>query len=109
MTRADFTRKKCKLIGRMIEDGERPIEDYLKRSDEEQLRLFKEGKSKCDGVHKISQHQVGKAVDIYLLDTHGDLVDWKHIPKLAKKYHDLWVTMGGEPMIEWDQGHFEVK
>jgi hypothetical protein len=34
------------------------------RTKEEQNKLFKEGKSKCDGINKISKHQIGKAIDI---------------------------------------------
>jgi hypothetical protein len=34
------------------------------RTKEEQQRLFKEGKSKCDGINNISKHQEGKAIDI---------------------------------------------
>jgi hypothetical protein len=34
------------------------------RTKEEQNKLFKQGKSKCDGINAISKHQEGKAVDI---------------------------------------------
>ncbi|MDR0571593.1 MAG: hypothetical protein LBG48_01945, partial [Rickettsiales bacterium] len=34
------------------------------RTTEEQYKLYKEGKSKCNGIKNISKHQEGKAVDI---------------------------------------------
>jgi peptidoglycan L-alanyl-D-glutamate endopeptidase CwlK len=34
------------------------------RTKEEQIKLFKEGKSKCDGINNISKHQTGDAMDI---------------------------------------------
>ncbi len=104
MTRLEFTKNICTLILRMIEEGESPIADYLKRSDEEQMHLFQEGKSKCDGIHNISQHQRGKALDIYFLDKKGVLVP----PKKGHEYwHGEWEKMGGQPLISWDKGHYE--
>ena len=35
-----------------------------KRTEQEQAKLFNQGKSKCDGVNNKSYHQSGKAVDI---------------------------------------------
>ena len=35
------------------------------RTAEEQNRLFKDGKSKCDGYIRKSKHQDGKALDFY--------------------------------------------
>jgi hypothetical protein len=37
---------------------------YGKRTLEEQNKLFKQGRSKLDGINKISKHQEGKAIDI---------------------------------------------
>jgi hypothetical protein len=34
------------------------------RTTEEQYKLYKEGKSKCNGIKNISKHQEGKAIDI---------------------------------------------
>jgi hypothetical protein len=34
------------------------------RTTEEQYELFKQGKSKCDGINTLSKHQEGKAIDI---------------------------------------------
>jgi hypothetical protein len=89
----------------MFLDEEQPILDYLKRSPEEQNRLFKEGKSKCDGYEKVSRHQSGKAADIYFLNEDcSGLADpirgWEY-------WHNYWEKLGGRPMIIWDKGHFE--
>jgi len=35
------------------------------RSTERQKQLYREKKSKCDGVTNISKHQEGKAIDVY--------------------------------------------
>lgn len=106
MTRTEFTANVTKLLHHMITDGLRPALDWVKRSTEEQQKLFKEGKSKLDGVHKRSAHQSGKAVDILLFDSAGVLID--HWPEdVAKKFHSWWEAWGGKPMISWDVGHFE--
>ena len=122
MNRLEFTRAKCNLIAAMFLDKEQPIEDYLKRSNEEQYRLYCIGRTfdsegnliskdedkvvtNCDGKNEISGHQKGKAIDIYFLsDDLTTLVD----PKKGYKYwHEYWEKKGGKPMIEWDAGHFE--
>ncbi len=103
--RVEFFHKLCTLQNRMILDGETPILDFVKRSTEEQQRLFALGKSKKDGVRTISKHQIGLAADIYLI-IEEKLLEW---PKdKALKYHTFWETLGGKPMISWDLGHFEM-
>jgi len=109
MKKSDFTIKVAELILWIEKQGWYPLLDYALRSTEEQQRLFKEGKSKCDGVTNFSAHQYGKmpgrfAVDLYIHD--GD----KSIVKedLYVKAHNYWTTLGGKPMLRWDQAHFEV-
>ena len=105
MNRVRFTKAAAKLLSAMIYAEERPIIDWVKRSDHEQARLFKDGKSKCDGKKNVSKHQRGKAIDIYFVSEDGKaLVE----PKKGYSYwHRVWVEMGGKPMISWDKGHFE--
>jgi hypothetical protein len=105
MNRLEFTRAKCNLIAAMFLDGEQPIEDYLKRSTEEQKRLFSLGLSECDGVEKVSAHQRGKAIDIYFLS--DDLTTLVEPKKGYEYWHKYWEGKGGKPIIEWDKGHFE--
>lgn len=107
MSRTLFTAILVDLLDDMIRQGDHPIIDFVKRSDEEQKRLFDAGLSKCDGIHNVSKHQLGKAVDIYLTNA-GKLVDWDDVPDKAKWYHDLWESLGGGKMITWDVGHFEL-
>lgn len=103
MTRTDFTINIVGLLHEMIFLGEKPIIDYVKRSDEEQARLFKKKLSKCDGYNILSKHQLGQAMDIYFV-VDGKLTD----PKLGwEHWHEVWEHHGGKPMIEWDKGHFE--
>ena len=106
MNRHDFTNKIITLLGQMINAGELPIIDFVKRSDSEQYRLFKSGFSKCDGMQKISQHQRGKAMDIYFIDR-SDGTKLAPPVKGLEYWHDRWEKLGGKPMIEWDQYHFE--
>lgn len=112
MNRVEFTKAKCKLIAAMFLENETPIEDYLKRSPEEQFRLFLAKLSKCDGIHNISAHQVGKAIDILFPDIadqdhDGDTKELLPPKKGFEFWHEYWEKLGGKPMIEWDKGHFE--
>jgi hypothetical protein len=102
-TRTQFTIRIAKLIFWVESKGWFPILDYVLRSKEEQRRLFNLDLSKCDGEKKKSKHQTGHAADLYIHD--GD----KNIQKKAlyKEAHEFWETLGGKPMIEWDQAHFE--
>jgi len=105
MTRAEFTQKLTLLLLVMLLNGEKPILDYVKRSKEEQKRLYKKGLSKCDGVKKKSKHQFGKAADIYLLDKRGRII-WNK--EKYQFYHKIWEKiLGGRKMLEWDIAHFE--
>ena len=105
MTRIAFTNKITSLLRMMIVLGENPIIDFVKRTEAEQRRLFDAGLSKCDGINIVSNHQFGKAMDIYFIDpATSALAD----PIKGFAYwHEKWVEMGGNPMIEWDQGHFD--
>lgn len=105
MTRVEFTFAIGKLLVDMHLKGERVLIDWVKRSAEDQLRFYNEGKSKCDGVTKVSAHQRGRAADIYFLTEDGKgLTDpvkgWVY-------WHRRWEEFGGKPMISWDKGHFE--
>jgi hypothetical protein len=104
--RQSFNVALVKLLNAMIEAGEIPLVDFVKRSNEEQKRLFDLGLSKCDGVNIRSKHQSGMAVDIYLTDKDGRLKDWS-MGGLATRYHALWESLGGKPELLWDRGHFE--
>jgi len=103
MTRVEFTRRINNLIAAMILEGEHPVIDYVKRSPEEQKRLFDAGLSKCDGVKVISKHQIGRAVDIYFIEN-DQIVEPR---KGFEFWHMDWQNRGGAPIIEWDKGHFE--
>ncbi len=107
MTRAQFTKELAALLQYMINNGESPIIDFVKRSTEEQQRLFNAGLSKCDGIKNPSRHQSGRAADIYLVDAQGNMIDWNKIPEKSATYHDFWEQSGGRMRIEWDRGHFE--
>lgn len=111
MIRVEFTKAVINLISGMFLEGESPIIDFVKRSNEEQMRLYLKDLSKCDGVKKISQHQLGKAIDIYFVDLETNkLCDPK---KGWEFWHEYWETKGGKPVIIFSDGrkdncHFEV-
>lgn len=108
MNRSEFTHKISSLILDMISLGERPLIDEVKRSKEEQKRMYDKKLSKLTGEPgSISQHQLGRACDIYFLSEDGTkLVDpiYGH-----EHWHKVWeLKYGGNVMISWDKGHFEV-
>jgi hypothetical protein len=106
MTRLEFTKNICSLIIEMIGMGERPIIDFCKRSSDEQKRLYDAGLSKCDGINNHSQHEFGKAIDLYFLSEdclHIVEPSWGH-----EHWHRIWEEKyGGKPAISWDMGHLE--
>lgn len=106
MKRSEFTKKLADLIHHAIDYlGYEVIIDYVLRDTETQKRLYAEGKSKCDGVTKRSQHQSALAADLYIIED-GKLSN--DIEKY-KRLHEYWSNIGGEPIITWDLAHFEVK
>ena len=105
MKRYEFTAALTRLLTEMFAEGERPLLDYVKRSPEEQLRLFEKGLSKLDGTNKLSKHQSGCAADIYFLNDYGSAIT--DPIKGFKYWHDRWEELGGRPIIMWDKGHFE--
>jgi len=113
MSRSEFTLKIARLILLIEQERKlgfhtlRPALDYIKRTAEEQNRLFKAGASKLDGYTKRSAHQVGKAADILLFDENGVFLQ-KWPKDIIKRYHDIWEEWGGNPVISWDVGHFEA-
>ena len=84
------------------------------RSTERQKQLYREKKSKCDGVTKISKHQEGKAIDVYYVGwKNSDSPDderWKKLIetfKLAGKNLNLKLNFGYD--WNWDNPHIELK
>lgn len=115
MNRPEYTKNICELVLMMIEEGENPIGDFWKRSDEEQYRLWKIGRDEkgnvigktvtnCDGRISISDHQRGKGLDIlFLSEDNEQIIE----PKKGWDYwHVEWSRRGGKPAIKGDAGHF---
>jgi hypothetical protein len=112
MKRREFTINLSKLIQYANEElkplGYWVVLDYVKRSDEEQKRLFDAGKSHCDGYNVRSRHQLGQAADLYVIGVDGMVDDpMKTIPDTWRKIRAYWEELGGDRMISWDAGHFE--
>lgn len=110
MNRKEFSKTLGMLLVDMILKGEEPILDWVKRSDEDQARMFEQGLSKCDGVDKRSAHQSGCAADIYFEDSNDKDTELDP-PKLGWEFwHKRWEELSygkAKPMIEWDKSHFE--
>ena len=105
MKRSEFTARIAQLLAEMVEAGEKPLLDYVKRSDDEQHALFERGLSKLDGFNKVSRHQRGCAADIYFPNEDG--TGLTEPIKGFKYWHDRWVELGGRREISWDRGHYE--
>lgn len=94
-----------------------------KRTAQDQNKLYKDGLSKLDGYEKVSYHQSGKAVDIYVW-IHGG-ASWNedyltilagHILGTAKRlgielhwggdFDGDWNLDEGD---SWDKVHFELR
>ena len=87
------------------------------RTQQRQQELFRQGKSKCDGIHKKSNHQIktdgyGYAIDLYPLP-----IDYKnkqpykilseHIKKTAKDL-GIKIVWGGDWKNFVDMPHYEL-
>jgi len=102
------------FIGRRLKNLDMAVQiDWVLRSAHEQNVLFLAGRSKCDGYHKISAHQNGKAADLLVIGPNNKgtlmLVDpMEKCPDAWKEIREHWVEQGGEPMISWDPCHHEV-
>jgi len=102
------------FIGRRLKNLDMAVQiDWVLRSAHEQNVLFLAGRSKCDGYHKISAHQNGKAADLLIIGPNNKgtlmLVDpMEKCPDAWKEIRDHWVELGGQEMIPWDACHFEV-
>jgi hypothetical protein len=117
-TRRDFTLmlgNQILFMAKLLESlGMGPQIDWTMRSLYDQQQLYLKGLSKCDGISKFSAHQKGLAADILIIGRNpaGKLAMMdprQDCPEVWEQIRWHWVEMGGEPMIEWDQCHFETK
>ena len=82
------------------------------RSTETQQRYFKEGSTKCDGIKNKSNHQLGRAIDVYYVGWKRDAEDqqkWKELIdtfKLAGKQLGIKLEFGYD--WGWDNPHIEL-
>lgn len=88
------------------------------RTAKRQQELFKQGKSKCDGIKKKSNHQIksdgyGHAIDLYpypinFADTKRFVILADHIKETAKEL-GIPITWGGDWTSFVDMPHFQLK
>lgn len=91
------------------------------RTPEDQHKLFLDNKSKCDGYKKLSNHQGGKAFDVYAYHNKKASWDKVHLAIIAgvilseAKEMGLNIVWGGTfgkkggDFHGWDYPHFELK
>ncbi len=75
-----------------------------KRSTMEQIIMFKEGKSKCDGINTISKHQYGFAVDYFAYIDGEANYDPGNLALIATCFQEAALEMG--IVIKWG-GNFK--
>lgn len=104
MTGTQATLNLSKLIQFANDNGFPVTLSYAKRTKAGQKELFLAGKSKCDGEIKRSDHQDGKAYDLYII------FDGKICQEKAKYdiLHEYWELLGGKPMIQFSNGTFDM-
>lgn len=108
--RIKFTEMVTRLIRYARSVGYDVILDWALRPRDVQNQMYEQGLSKCDGVTKISQHQRGLAIDLYIIEDDKDFrLVISNDKEKYKKLHEYWSSIGGEEIINWDGGHFEVK
>jgi len=107
--REKFGRDLGKLIDFAHDNDINIITYSLFRTVEDQKKLFESGKSHCDGVNNLSKHQLGRAVDLVIMEN-GKAVwerNWKY-----EKLGDFWKSLGNKWGGDWktlnDIYHFEV-
>jgi hypothetical protein len=93
--RVDFLQ--CRIARFLLEAGLGGINllcFYFYRSAEEQNRLYKEGKSNCDGYKKRSKHQSWLAMDFVIIDDAGKPI-WNHTARY-ELLGEIWERLGGK-------------
>lgn len=90
-----------------------PIDGYS-RTAETQNKLFKVGRSKCDGYKVISKHQLDRARDLYIIDAMGKITknadgsypikDYELLGKYWEGFGGVW----GGRFKNKDIFHFEL-
>lgn len=84
------------------------------RREEEQHKLFLDGKSKCDGRYKKSKHQLGKAFDVYAYVDGKASWEVYHLSQVACAILQSSILLGYK--LQWgglwvnflDTPHFEL-
>lgn len=94
-----------------------PLDGGLRTADR-QNQLFKAGKSKADGYIKLSNHQSGRAVDVFAYLNGYASWDAIHLAMIASAMmiaaNELGIaikwggTFGSSSFQGWDKPHFEL-
>jgi peptidoglycan L-alanyl-D-glutamate endopeptidase CwlK len=85
------------------------------RTQQDQAKLFTDGVSKCDGVNNKSNHQSGKALDVYAYVDGKASWNKSHLTTIATAMLQASAQLGYE--LKWgglwkswqDYPHFEIK
>lgn len=86
-----------------------------KRTAKEQLALYRDGKSNCDGYVVFSRHQSGHAIDFVAYDENGRVTwDMKYYKAIADAFKraanelDVPIVWGGDWTSIKDGPHIEL-
>lgn len=104
-----FARLLGKLLRYAYQQGFEVLVYQLYRDQATQEALYRQGKSKADGVRKRSKHQDGRAVDLAIVK--DGQIDWTRCPeydKLGVYWQTIGGTWGGNWKFAEDIYHFEV-
>lgn len=81
------------------------------RTPSEQYALFCNEKSKCDGISKVSYHQLGNALDFYAIDNGKPSWDKGLLSEVAcsllQAGCELGVKLEWGGLWGWDYGHIQ--
>jgi len=107
--RQRFARALGKLHAFAASKNIKVLQYELVRSTEEQQALFRAGKTKADGINKLSKHQLGRAADMAVMI--DGRIRWDHVAEydlLGEYWESIGGTWGGGWEFAEDVYHFEM-
>lgn len=91
--RIEFFRKIAMLVVWASVKGIKLLPFSFYRTEEEQKKLFDEGKSKCDGYKIKSKHQQWLAIDFVIIKNGVPIWDYDQDYEILGK---IWKSLGGK-------------
>lgn len=98
--RIEFMRRYSTFLLLAANEGIKLLPYSWHRTDEEQYRLYMEGKSKCDGKKKRSLHQDRLAIDNAVMNADGSL-EWNGADARYGRLDEIADFVGLETGFKW--------